>query len=225
MRHQGGRIALVALALWVGANSPGQAATVTLSGTWGQFTIDTLTIIDAGAGGLFGFDTVAWTGSGEAVEPYDLDFAVSGLEPSGWAWLAFDIQMQNDSPQIWKDFHLSLGHAMGDEHLSSCECDTTFILSDPVPGDVAAFFYLNPSNPYDEPDGPDLVNFLGTLAPGGGTAHFTFAVRVADAFDGVPGDGNTRFTLRVTPSVPEPSSLVLLTLAAGLVGLARPRRR
>lgn len=201
--------------------SGGHALTIGVSGVAGPFSLQSISTRPANPDGLFGFDTLTISASGLVVAPYDLDITLAGIEPGGWAWLAIENLISNASDETWTDYHFWMGHGTGDDWKRSCECDTTFILTDPVPKDAAGFFRLDPANPYDEPDSPDELNYLGLLRPNGGQARFVMALRVADAFDGVPGDGQSRFTLRQLPTtsapVPEPSTglLAALGLAAG----------
>lgn len=212
---------LMAGVCWLGFPASGHALTIGVSGVSGPFSLQSISTRPASPDGLFGFDTLTISANGLVVAPYDLDISLSGIDPGGWAWLAIENLITNVTEETWTDYHFWIGHGSGDDWMRSCECDTTFVLTDPVPHESAGFFRLDPSNPYDEPDGPDELNYLGLLHPSGGQARFVMALRVADAFDGVPGDGKSRFTLRQLPTtsapVPEPSTgaLAALALAAG----------
>ncbi|NQU23146.1 MAG: PEP-CTERM sorting domain-containing protein [Candidatus Nealsonbacteria bacterium] len=146
-----------------------------------------------------------------AMGPIDTQFS---LEPGGASIMGLFIreEITNNTGVAWGDYHFQLGFGLGDEFTPSGVDDgLSFVIDNPMlyQSDHSIAF---PNNLPGNPDGQgwDSWDFWGGNVQPNGTV--ILGLQLADTGQ------RSSFTLRQQPSpIPEPSTLILLTM--GAVGL------
>lgn len=144
--------------------------------------------------------------------------------------IAIDKDVINQTPDLWTDFHMTLGRGIGDGFAESDEFDFLYFKNDPPPVEKTGSFHNPPMT--DEPVAPDnLWWFWDPPAnpgqPPGALSVFWMGINVPDSLFGDDPTGDrtmATFTLRQHATIPEPSSLVLAGLGAGALFLLQRRR-
>jgi hypothetical protein len=157
------------------------------------------------------------------LDTFDIDIIVTGIAPGGSTTITLTESVLNNTGLTWLDYHFTLGReGFGEQAFGeSTATDNLFFISngDQGPLNMGGSF-VNPPM-FDRPNFPDRLSwFAGNgLAPNT-TTTFSVTINVPDGQD---ADGSARFTLRQQASVPEPTTLLLLS--TGLAGVAIKTRK
>ncbi len=202
-----------------GYNGATGGGTATVNGQY-YGPIDTYFPNDAAQGGAGGVSPNVLTVNKNftSLDPIDMSFHV--VDSGGYTSYLFDETVTNSTGFNWTDYHFELGFGVGNAFvLAAAPSELTFDSTNPATTDS---FSNGIQTDY-------TVNWNGPPGiPNGGTGSFTVQIIVPDtALANSPysmaGDTAYDFTLHQYPTVPEPSSVMLL--GAGIAGLAVLRRR
>jgi PEP-CTERM motif len=151
-----------------------------------------------------------------SLDPIDLVFVVDNS--GSLTQRTFVDGTPNLSGQTWFDFHHTLGFGFGTPTMDS------FRMNDREDG---LDFFLGPPQPTDATNQmtltkqmQDALSWDGRIAPGNGPL-FEFALNLPDSSEAIPANARRPngyvFTLHEVPTIPEPSTLLLVGL--GVLGL------
>lgn len=145
--------------------------------------------------------------------------------------MAIDKDVRNQTPDLWTDFHMTLGQGAGAGFVESDEFDFLFFKDQPPPIEETGAFHNPPM--MDDPSAADNLWWFWDPAngnpgqPPGTVSDFWLGINVPDSlFDSPTGDRTMAiFTLRQHATIPEPSSIALLALGGVGAVLTLARRR
>jgi len=158
---------------------------------------------------------------------WDVEFKVTRTpDQTGDEMITIDKVVTNFTGVKWRDFHVTLGRGVDPEFMESDDSDNLYFKTDPAPMDELGLFQLDPNMPYDDPNRPNSVWFVGGLDPDQLTAIW-LGINVPDElfeFDPATDTQMATFTIRQHATIPEPSGIALAILASVALWGARKRR-
>jgi hypothetical protein len=167
------------------------------------------------------------------LDPINITYVVTNS--GGTTEYLFSDTVFNQTGQDWADYHIQLGFTVTVTTRVDGELPVEIFLpsGDPLdldtptkdPPPTARRFGMNVFGGLTH-ESNEISWSMGTL-PAGGSANFTFSIDVPDLAEGIPTGFNDltgyAFTLRQQPTIPEPSTLLLL--GSGLLGITAFGRR
>ena len=192
------------------------------------------------ANGHFNIATLDWD---ENIGPgndndlwWDVEIKVtrSGLdiELNRGVMISIDKDVTNNTNLHWTDFHMTVGRGVGDDFVESDEFDWLYFKTEPAPLNKAPGGFPDPVKGFDdppmqdEPIAPDNLWWFADNTPGvapGQTTAFWLGINVPDSmFDASTDPSMVTITLREHASIPEPTTFMILGVAAAVL---LPRRR
>jgi|GEM_PF-4412637 len=186
-------------------------------------------ITEVRAGTITANEVVDGCGSANAANPslltksFDklcsMDIVFTVTNGTGMNSVVFSEGVTNLTKLTWSDFHMQLGFGFGSGFSSVGNCAVGFATS-PLPSSVQFPTRGVSSSAIDWSGGQVQPNFI---------ANFVFTLNVLNLSDCVPPGSRTAngfvFTLRETPSVPEPTAILLLGTGLAAVAIRRWQRR
>lgn len=153
---------------------------------------------------------------------FDIDILVTGIPLMGNTTITLEEMVFNNTNMRWQDYHFTLGS--GGFGLQPFVASTLgdFLFFVPNGATNMGGNFVNPPT-LDDPLTPNNLSwFAGTGVAPGVSTRFSVAITIGDNFDGTR-DGSARFTLRQRATVPEPTTLLLLS--TGLAAVAMKMRK
>jgi len=190
-------LGVIFLASGVGAARAGTITTTTVSGPGGTGSGLTTTLVpnndNVGAGNT---NTIILSETFTSIAPIDAVFTVAASAGTT-EYFAGNVAVNNTTGVTWRDFHFQLIPTTAGDNL-----DFDFPDNDPTPTSTSFTLLVH---------GQDTIDWSGGAVLSPGITVFTLSIDVPDGLVG------GTFTLRSVPTVPEPSTAVIV--GSGLLSL------